>query len=196
MVHVVHNHTVQHVERTYRVERAHTTYLHLTHGTRLTRCVHLDTRHLTLQHLVDVGGCGLLSLFHVHYGHSSRQVRLLLCTVTDDDNVLEHLGVRFHDHVDRRASGYGHCLLHIAHIGKLQLVVLACSDRVLTVIVSDGHCLSALHSDGDADERLTVLSIRHRTLHRLGIQSQGQAQQQHQHGRLPCKNSLFHALHY
>ena len=183
MVHVVDNHSVENVERTDGVERAYTTDLHLAHLAGSTRRRYRYAGHLTLQHLIDVGGGRLLGFLHVHHTDSTRQVGFLLRTVTDDDDVIEALHLGSHFHVDEATVTYLHYFIFVAQIGELQTLVGISLDDIVAVKTCDSHRLRVQRLYGDTDKRFTRGSISDSTLHVLSQRSQRQPQQdcQEQH---------------
>ena len=162
MVHVVHNQTVDDIQRAYGVERADTTYLHLTHDAGLTGCRDRDAWHLSLQHLIDIGRSCLVGLLHVDYTDGTCQVGLLLNAITDDDNIFERLYVAFHLYVDARPAASGYHLVDIADIAEEQPFLTTCRHGVVSVEVGNGHTSAFERLYGYANERLTILSVGHR----------------------------------
>jgi hypothetical protein len=79
----------------------------------------LQAGELAREGVSQRGGRRLEQILAAHVGDGPRQGHLALLAITDDDQLFEHLGIRFQD--DIQGSGCRHhFLLPVADIGKHQ----------------------------------------------------------------------------
>ena len=148
-----HGHTVNHVQRSRRTERTDTTDTHCGVGTGLTVRRNLHAGHLTFQHSRDVRVRHTLQFVGIHNADRTRQVGLLLDTITYDDHLVEHLGVALHlDLLDNGTSADGNLAVFVTHIAHNERRVGRSINREVTVEVGNSTRLSTLHSNSCTNE--------------------------------------------
>ena len=91
-------------------------------------------------HVIGLDGC-----------HRTGEVVLLCPTVTDNDNVVEHLGVFLQCHYNVRRSGND--LRGVANVAHLQFVTMITAKRKVTVDVRSSAVARSLNQNGGTDNR-------------------------------------------
>ena len=118
----------------------------------------VDTGYLALEGRGGVSSRTVLEVFRTDGCHGSGKVALLLDTVTDDDGLLEELGVLFKSKVDDGTSGDGNGLGRITDTGNCDAGLNGDIEIVISVNVS--HCSDggvAHHHDGCTHDGLSIL---------------------------------------
>ena len=111
------NDAVNYVQRVVAlVYRACTTHTNLHRTARNARRHYLHTRHTTVEGVLNTCYRLVLKRLAIHDGYRTCQVGLLHCTVTDNDNVAQHLGILMKSNVKGLLACYRHFLSLIAYV--------------------------------------------------------------------------------
>ena len=122
-----------------------------------------DTSNLALNHVLGVSNRTMVLLVGLQGADGTCKVMLLHGSITDDNHILQHLGVLLKSDVDNRANRNGHCLE--THERNSNLATLRCRDREITVEVCRRATLLSYNANGSTKDRFAgiILNI---TFHR------------------------------
>ncbi|CDA70039.1 unknown [Phocaeicola coprocola CAG:162] len=162
-LHVVRVHTVQFTHRTVyqhqrtgTVDRSRTTHVDAGRAARHTRRgSDIQTGYRTLQHVCQRLRRTVFQLLAAHRSHGSRQVHLLLRTVTDNHRLIQHDGIFLHIYHNIFLSRFHlHLFGKITHIREIQS---SPTGRYLklegSVYISNASLGSSVDDDRHPDKR-------------------------------------------
>ena len=154
-----HGYTINHIQRSLvTIQRTNTTDTNRRIGTWLTVRSDRHTSHLTFEHRGDVGVRHALQFIGIHDRHGTRQVGLLLNTVTHDDHLLKHHSVALHlDLLNNGSTTDSDLAILVTHITHDKCAVSRSVDREVTVIVGNHTRLCVLYLYGRTNEGFSVL---------------------------------------
>ena len=94
----------------------------------------------------------------IDHGNRTGQVGFLLCTITDDDNLIQNTVICCHlNLINNCASAYGNLTVFITHVTDDERCIGRSVKIEITVEVGHGTTLSTFDFNGGSGKRFTLI---------------------------------------